>query len=802
MWRDAAGQGGRGGAAPRPSQRPVSDPTTEREAFHRADRRCRVAAVPAMSYARRADALAALGRTDLAARDRARVEASNRLDVAALRWLTRGGSDLAVRTAAAEALLGSDRAAATDVEAALALVFSSGKRLVVRAQRRGEAIAGWVAWQGDGVPSLAVGFGDGGRTAPRLILDARAGAAPRRARFAFRADPTLSAEVEATLPNGERRCAVAYPTSKSRGVLLPAPARPAALTVIVPVFGDPDSLAECLAALRPQCGGDVAVVMVDDASPDPRVSALAQSFCEGVSGHLVRARVNAGFAAAVNLGLERCVSGDVLVLNSDVILPPRALERLRAAARRGPDIGTVTPLSNDAGAASFPDPLGAGRALPRDERTRVDAAAEAANSGVSVDLPAALGSCLYVTRACLDRVGGLSLRYGRGYYEDTELYLRATEAGLRNVTACDTYVTHLGGRSFGPGKRALVTRNHDVLCRRFPRFERTEALFDAADPLRRVRGAIEERLGPDVGTGAVLVAPAFGCEALIDRTLRARAADGRPALVLRHAAGEGGVLVAVAASAAPWPLSLCFRLAADGDDGDRLAAYLGRIPRPELIVLRPERLPDPLRDALRGLDRTVGPDADGTPPRIAGDTERGGAAGPLEARPWGAHAGPGFPPRPRPAAAPARPKGREGARELRMLGVVVPLVEPAAEALVLAIARALRRRSRTHIIVLGRAVDEEQLRSSGNLWVTGPIAAGEIADVARCHGVDALLSPYRDGTSWPLDELREALGTPCAAFVAARGGMWADDLALDPLAPERDICLTVAAWCDPSPAMR
>ncbi len=234
-----------------------------------------------MSYARRADALSALGRTDLAARDRARVEASNRLDVAALRWLMRGGSDPAVRTAAAEALLEADRAAAADVEAALALLFSSGRRLIVRAARRGEAIAGWAAWRGDCAPSLAVGFGDGGRTAPRLILDAPAGDAPRRARFAFRADPTLSAEVEATLPSGERCRAVAYPASKDCGILPPAPVRSAALTVIVPVFGDPDSLAECLAALRPQCGGDVAVVAVDDASPDPRVSALARVVLRG-----------------------------------------------------------------------------------------------------------------------------------------------------------------------------------------------------------------------------------------------------------------------------------------------------------------------------------------------------------------------------------------------------------------------------------------------------------------------------------------------------------------------------------------
>ena len=129
------------------------------------------------------------------------------------------------------------------------------------------------------------------------------------------------------------------------------------LTVVVPLYGDPESLSRCLGALRRQTFAPLAFVLIDDASPDPEVARLGRNFCRDLGGRYRRREVNAGFADSVNLGLSLCRAGDVLVLNSDVILPDGALERLGRAAHSAADIGIVAPLSNDAGNTTFPDPM-------------------------------------------------------------------------------------------------------------------------------------------------------------------------------------------------------------------------------------------------------------------------------------------------------------------------------------------------------------------------------------------------------------------------------------------------------------
>ena len=65
-----------------------------------------------------------------------------------------------------------------------------------------------------------------------------------------------------------------------------------------------------------------------------------------------------GFPAAANAGIHAAKGRDVVLLNSDTLVPPGWLERLRHAAYGAPDIGTVTPLSNDASILSYPGPAG------------------------------------------------------------------------------------------------------------------------------------------------------------------------------------------------------------------------------------------------------------------------------------------------------------------------------------------------------------------------------------------------------------------------------------------------------------
>ena len=166
-------------------------------------------------------------------------------------------------------------------------------------------------------------------------------------------------------------------------------------------------------------------------------------------------------AASIAL-LSVIEQGDVILLNSDTIVPPGFIDRLAAAAHSSADIGTVTPLSNNGEFTSFPIPNISNPLPSRKEIIRIDRIAAKANSDRIVDIPSGIGFCLYVTRACLDSVGPLSEDFGPGYLEDADFCLRAREHGFRNVCAPSVYVGHAGSKSFGKEKRSLVVRNLGV----------------------------------------------------------------------------------------------------------------------------------------------------------------------------------------------------------------------------------------------------------------------------------------------------------------------------------------------------
>ena len=97
----------------------------------------------------------------------------------------------------------------------------------------------------------------------------------------------------------------------------PPPDRAAGeVTIIVPVYGDGERLARCLA---PLAGRETRVIVVDDGSPDGRViEAVADRF----GARYVRHPENRGASAARNTGLGLATTELVAFLDSDCIPPP------------------------------------------------------------------------------------------------------------------------------------------------------------------------------------------------------------------------------------------------------------------------------------------------------------------------------------------------------------------------------------------------------------------------------------------------------------------------------------------------
>ena len=477
-------------------------------AFELADHRCRLAQPPGPAD-RAIRALAGrLCGWPLWRAEFDRALDADPLDAVANSALLRLG-EAADRHAAALRLLESPEAQAAQVEDALAHLFRSGERGILRLDLVDGRLTGWAAWA------------DAHGPAPTLEIDGPAGpeSLPLATDLAdplpflppgaagARIDVRLDAESAraARLRSGETvlaDCAL-HPRSR-RGERTPAaPLRApseipfrAPLVVVVPVFADFEATQDCLRAAVAETEGrpDRRLVVVDDASPDPKLKLLLDALAGRGMIELRRSARNLGFAGAVRRGLEDAGRADILLLNADALLPPGAIDRLARAAYAEADIGTVTPLSNNGEYASFP---ASGSDAPSpDLAARIDETAARVNDGRLVDLPTGTGFCLFVRHDCRAAVGGLPGIYGRGYFEDMELCLRAREHGFRNVCASSVFVVHHGSRSFGAEKAVLVARNLRVLRTRFPGIETECATFVAADPLASARQAIADALRP------------------------------------------------------------------------------------------------------------------------------------------------------------------------------------------------------------------------------------------------------------------------------------------------------------------
>ncbi len=262
------------------------------------------------------------------------------------------------------------------------------------------------------------------------------------------------------------------------------------IDVVVPVYNAPDDVRRCVESVLDRTPPGYRLVLIDDASPDPRVAEVLRAIAG--EGHaqveILANERNLGFTGTANrgFGLSR---RDVVLLNSDTIVTDGWLDALLRCAASDPTIGTITPWSNNAEILSYPR-FCVNNAWPEgaDPRPVADAFARAAVPSYP-ELPTGVGFCFFVRRALLDEIGGFDPAFGAGYGEENDLCMRAAAAGWRNVLADDAFVLHTGGRSFERQKDALVPKNTATLLARHPGYLSLVHEYVAKDPLAPLRDA-------------------------------------------------------------------------------------------------------------------------------------------------------------------------------------------------------------------------------------------------------------------------------------------------------------------------
>ena len=120
------------------------------------------------------------------------------------------------------------------------------------------------------------------------------------------------------------------------GVASPTLPRGVVVDIIIPVYRGLAQTRRCITSVLADTDRPPGrVIVVDDRSPDAKLSAWLDRLASEGRIQLVRNRRNLGFVASVNIGIEAAGTDDVVLLNSDTEVASGWLARLGGACLRG-----------------------------------------------------------------------------------------------------------------------------------------------------------------------------------------------------------------------------------------------------------------------------------------------------------------------------------------------------------------------------------------------------------------------------------------------------------------------------------
>ena len=215
------------------------------------------------------------------------------------------------------------------------------------------------------------------------------------------------------------------------------------LSIVIVSFNARADLQACLLSLKKGPPAlEHEIVVVDNASADG--SAEAAERIPGV--RVVRMGRNAGFAAANNAGIRETRGDLVLLLNSDTLVPPGALDHLVGRFLAVAGVGVAGPRLVDAeGRAELSF---GGMISPlnefRQQRRRPEWIEGATRREQFVDWVS--GACLLVRRADAVAAGLLDERFFL-YTEDVDFCHAVRRLGRKVMFTPAAEITHLRGRS-------------------------------------------------------------------------------------------------------------------------------------------------------------------------------------------------------------------------------------------------------------------------------------------------------------------------------------------------------------------
>lgn len=262
---------------------------------------------------------------------------------------------------------------------------------------------------------------------------------------------------------------------------------PPIIYILILTWNNLKDTKECLARLAKCNGLPFEILVVDNGSMDGTVEFIRDTYPEI---QIIENEKNFGFAKGNNIGINYALEHNadyVIVLNNDVIVDYSFLSEWIAEAERLPDVGILGPIIFFYNSPDKIQSIGGQWELEDEKLGKLIITDILLQKAFAIDY--LIGCALLIPRKTLLKLGGFDERFF-AYWEDTDLCLRAQEAGLINYCVPSVKVWHkLSGSTDGG--------SHPV---RYYYMARNRLLFVQKHHLLKYRSWIFKWIGADIST--------------------------------------------------------------------------------------------------------------------------------------------------------------------------------------------------------------------------------------------------------------------------------------------------------------
>ncbi len=234
------------------------------------------------------------------------------------------------------------------------------------------------------------------------------------------------------------------------------------ITIIVPIYNALDDVKILFNSLEnSNLSEKVKIILINDCSNEETQKFLHDFVQKKERYTLLENEENLGFVKTCNKGMRIADTDLIILLNSVTMIPQRFETRVLDCFESDNTIAIASPLASSSGLWDLPYKQGM-------NFHQMDKRVESVSKCWYPDILLPEGFCFCVRKKVLDDIGLLDEIYGRGYCEETDLALRALNAGYRTVLIDNLYIYHKRHASFGSDERnKQLEKNRSILWGRY-----------------------------------------------------------------------------------------------------------------------------------------------------------------------------------------------------------------------------------------------------------------------------------------------------------------------------------------------